>query len=258
MTIAEKLEKFCERYNISFKYLDVILDDPKVIPMIRGKSFEFYAAEVIEKLLNGYKVENPRGNSSVGQHDVDILVTEPNGKKHSIECKLSGKGLCKTTKDQTEIKIKCMRSRTLGEKAIDFYSKHWNVSKAFIEKHRDQYRPSDFEYVVTTIGNAFYTTTEGQYGWNPTEQQKEFLNSLGIKTQKQAYERLYFARSAELTSTNTVRTCVKKTCKDAECAFIPNYPIMIFKRGKTEPEPPWYSIGNLEADFKKNSKEITD
>ena len=254
MSIAEKLEKFCAKYNISFKFLDVILDDPKVIPMIRGKSFEFFAAEVLKKKLKGYKIENPRGNSSVGQHDVDILVIEPNGTKHSVECKLSGKGMCKVSKDKIQIKVKCMRSRTLGEKAIEFYAKHWGVSKAFIEKHRDQYRPSDFEYVITSIGNAFYTTSEGQYEWSPSEVQNKFLKSIGINNQEEAYEKLYFVKSEDLVSSELMRTCVKRTCTDKKCTFIPNYPIIEFKFGSKEPEHPWYSLDKLEESFKKNSK----
>ena len=41
LTWIEKLEIFGDRYNLNIEYLVEILDDPKVIPMIRGKSFEF-------------------------------------------------------------------------------------------------------------------------------------------------------------------------------------------------------------------------
>ena len=36
-------KKFCDRYDFNPRYLAESINDPKVIPMIRGKAFEFTA-----------------------------------------------------------------------------------------------------------------------------------------------------------------------------------------------------------------------
>ncbi len=37
----EKVKEYCEKYNIPVLYLAETLYEPKVVPMIRGKAFEF-------------------------------------------------------------------------------------------------------------------------------------------------------------------------------------------------------------------------
>lgn len=39
----QKIEEYCEKYNIPISYLAETLLEPKVVPMIRGKGFEFSA-----------------------------------------------------------------------------------------------------------------------------------------------------------------------------------------------------------------------
>jgi hypothetical protein len=41
--LADNLLKYCSKYNIPLEYLFEILEDQKVIPMIRGKSTEYNA-----------------------------------------------------------------------------------------------------------------------------------------------------------------------------------------------------------------------
>jgi hypothetical protein len=41
MTWIQSLINYCQEYNIPIEYLGDTLYDPKVVPMIRGKAFEF-------------------------------------------------------------------------------------------------------------------------------------------------------------------------------------------------------------------------
>jgi hypothetical protein len=48
---ANQIQLFCDTYNIPHQYLLEILQDPKVIPMIRGKAFEFSALVRLQHIL---------------------------------------------------------------------------------------------------------------------------------------------------------------------------------------------------------------
>ncbi len=248
--MSAKLKLFCNKYDISYDFLDVILEDPKVIPMIRGKSFEFFAAEQLKSLVpKDFSISNPRSNSSIGNHDVDIEIKTQRGDIHSVECKLASKGGCKITDTLIEIKVKCMRSRTLGERAFDFYSRHWEISRTLIENHKDQYRPSDFEYILTSIGNSFYSTgNDGLYFWNPSTKESKFLSTIGVNNKADAYKKLYIAKSSDVSCRNTPRYCMRRKCAGG-CGFIPNYPKIIFLPGNSKPESPWVEISDF--DFSK-------
>jgi len=49
---GDKLDRYCKKYNITIEHLFEILNDQKVIPMIRGKPTEFNAYEILKRLLN--------------------------------------------------------------------------------------------------------------------------------------------------------------------------------------------------------------
>lgn len=84
LTWIEKLEIFGDRYNLNIEYLVEILDDPKVIPMIRGKSFEFTVQSYLSEILSSqYQVTNPRLNPQAGFKDVDVCKAN---QFNRIEC----------------------------------------------------------------------------------------------------------------------------------------------------------------------------
>ncbi|NJR19112.1 MAG: XRE family transcriptional regulator, partial [Calothrix sp. CSU_2_0] len=91
MNWTDKLVKFCEEYNIPIEYLADVLSDPKVVPMIRGKAFEFSVAATLSRILNPeeWKVDKPIINSQLGLHDTDVRVTHLLTKKVlTVECKV--------------------------------------------------------------------------------------------------------------------------------------------------------------------------
>ena len=59
-----ELNEFCYEHNIPIEDLHLICDDPKVIPMIRGKAFEFSLARLLRENLPGtFEVSTPYMNA---------------------------------------------------------------------------------------------------------------------------------------------------------------------------------------------------
>ena len=276
-----KLEQFCYKYNIEIEFLSEILTDPKVIPMIRGKGFEFTTRSILSDLLSPdhYEVTNPRLNAQSGHKDVDVAIqNKVTDKVYSVECKLAAKGSFRWKKDQPPlIKVKCMRSRTLGEIAAKQKADLTKINYELLMLHNDQYVSHDFDFVVTSMANAFYETDQdGFFYWSPPEIAKPFLDKINIETQNDAFYKLYVAKSEHLsvngqnTTGGKIIECHKKRkksvvskavedkdqfirCQDilreigeTHCNFIPNYPIIYFNPNTGQPYPPWFEVQNIE------------
>jgi hypothetical protein len=259
-TWIERLQVVCDKYAISLEHLDYILEDPKVIPMIRGKAFEFAARDRIAGLLSeaNYKVSNPFINPQAGSDKLDVLIQQmSDNNTFRLECKLAKKGdfafkemTYKALPKQPfyRIKVKCMRSRTLGEKAAEITARRTGRSKEEHLIHSDQYLPKDFDFVVTTIANAFFQTDdEGYFVWQPGVAAEHFLALIGVNSPNTAFEKMYIARSRDLqVSTENGVKCTRKICPNKQaCGFIPNYPEMYFDAdGKVL--APWYPLESIE------------
>lgn len=259
MTWYNNIEKFCEFYNIPLEYLADVLQEPKVIPMIRGKAFEFSAMLALQRTLpkNEFKVTKTPMNAQFTSHDEDISVYHiPTNTNISVECKLAAKGRFKKLKSEYQIRVKCMRSRTVGKSVADKMEQIYEIPAATFLIHSDQYLPSDFDIVITSIGNAFYETdpeTE-QFKWEPTKEGIEFLKRLRGTNNNNlkdfAFFTLLLAPASKLAITESnyrehkVR-CTRRNCQNKQnCGFVPNYPIIHFAADSKTPKHPWVSIQN--------------
>ncbi|TAE33254.1 MAG: restriction endonuclease [Candidatus Kapaibacterium sp.] len=260
MNWKTKIEQYCDDYNIPIEYLADTLNDPKVIPMIRGKAFEFSVMIMLNNLLPSetWRAEKPILNPQLGSHDKDVVLTHlPTGKTVNIECKLAGKGkFTQTINGSTRIAVKCMRSRTLGAEMVADLAPKRGVAPEVLAIHNDQYMPADFDVVITSISNAFYQTNdESGFEWKPTPKQIQFLQKLNndksISDKDFAFFRMYAASSLELAvrKENGV-VCTRKKCRNKEdCGFIPNYPIMEFASEETRPIARWLPLEDSEKLF---------
>ncbi|BAY63069.1 hypothetical protein NIES22_31470 [Calothrix brevissima NIES-22] len=255
---SDKVQSFSQKYNIPIEYLAEILLDPKVIPMIRGKAFEYSVLIILSNILNKkeWQVNKVPMNAQYELHDEDITVTHiASSARIRIECKLAKKQGY-SSRDGKSIKVKCMRSRTLGDEKIKNLAPRLGLSEAVLKTHNDQYVDSNFDFVVTSIGNAFYRTDKstGLYEWKPTENELKFLKALYPSLSEDfnnpdfqrdlAFRKIYIAKSKDLTinSTNGI-TCTRKKCTNkTDCNFIPNYPIIKFNPETYKPFQPWYEI----------------
>lgn len=220
----------------------------KVVPMLRGIAFEFAAHDRLKELLPAqvWRVDKPIINAQSTIQDIDILVTHlPTSKQISIECKLAAKDSLKLSgQGRAQIRVKCMRSRTVGPRAAADLARRYrqqgqNVTKQAVLKHRDNYRDCDFNFVLTSVGNALWTTrkSDGMYVFEPKPRAINYCRQLLGKpnmeineVKKGMADYLLVAPSSRLKvcPENNIE-CRRKTCRKARtsrsCGFIPNYPI---------------------------------
>jgi hypothetical protein len=257
----QKVEEYCKKYNIPVFYLAETLYEPKVVPMIRGKAFEFSVMMALQKILpsNEWIVDKPMMNAQLGFHDVDVRVQHKKTNKIvRVECKLAKKGGYRFFNDgHSEIRVKCMRSRTLGPSKVKELAPKLKVSEKVLSVHNDQYLPADFDIVITSIGNAFYDTDSktGFFEWNPTKEGKEFLKKLGAKQENNlrdfAFNTMFVAKTEDLTIGNNGIICTRAQCKNKKhCGFIPNYPIINFDKKSNRPTNGWVGLEFSEKLFK--------
>ena len=249
-----KVKEYCENYNIPLDYLADTLYEPKVVPMIRGKAFEFSVMIALQSLLskNVWEVKKVPMNAQLGLHDTDVLVIhKPSGRKIRVECKLAKKGSSRLFPDGRKlISVKCMRSRTLGPSMVKSLAPRYGKSVKQLAVHNDQYLPNDFDIVITSIGNTFYRTNKqmGIFEWEPTEKEKQFLQSLSkdkIKNLKNfAFSKMFVSTSNNLViNRRTGIKCTRRKCSEKKkCGFIPNYPLIKFAPNTIEPNNDWFPL----------------
>lgn len=259
----QQVEEFCHRYNISISHLAQILHEPKVIPMIRGKGFEYSVMDTLQKILpsNEWRITKAALAEEASFHDTDIRVFHKRtGKVVRVECKLAKKQGYRLYPDgHSEVRVKCMRSRTLGNAKVKELAPKLGVDNKVLSIHNDQYLPSDFDIVITSIGNAFYRTDKatGLYEWKPNDREKRFLEKLQasdeISLKDMAYRLMFVARTKDLAAkSSTTITCTRKQCKNkTNCGFIPNYPIIYFDATTNRPTNNWVPISEAVNTFKR-------
>lgn len=251
----EKVKEYCEKYNIPAFYLAETLYEPKVVPMIRGKAFEFSAMMALQDILpkDEWQVDKPMMNAQTGFHDIDVrVIHKPTGKMVRVECKLAKKGGYKLSADEhSEIRVKCMRSRTLGPAKVKNLAPKLGVSEKVLAIHNDQYLPADFDIVISSIGNAFYTTDKKTrlFEWKPTQKEKEFLLKIGAHEKENlkdfAFQTMFVAKTEDLKIGNNGVICTRAQCKNKKaCGFIPNYPVIFFDKTTNLPKNGWVPIKN--------------
>ena len=262
----EKVKAYCEKYNIPVLYLAETMYEPKVVPMIRGKAFEFSVMMVLQGILpkNDWLVDKPMMNAQIGLHDIDVRVLHKRtGKIVRVECKLAKKGGYRMfTDEHSEIRVKCMRSRTLGTEKVKELAPKFGIPGKVLTIHNDQYLSADFDLVISSIGNAFYTTDKktGYFEWDPPQKGEDFLRKIGAfdkgSFQDFAFKSLYVAKTSDLKIGNNGVICTRAKCKNKKaCGFIPNYPVINFDKRTNKPTSGWVSIEQalgLVEDFVKS------
>jgi hypothetical protein len=265
-SILQELNEYCKKYDIPIEYLIDVISDLKVIPMIRGKAFEFSAAAKLKDILSqrAWRVEHLLLNAQQGTHDIDVAVERIKDKKQvKVECKLTKNDSFRIiSNDNCELRVKCMRSRTVSDnETATRMAQHYHIPREMILIHADSYRESDFDCVLTSIGNAFWISEEsGKYVFNGTREQYAILKRLFPQQfttfdnfQRETYNFILIACSKDLCVYTmngikcTRRKCAIKGTQD-NCGFIPNYPIINLKE-VAEGRSIWRTIDKAEKLF---------
>ena len=146
-TVEQQLDNYCYKYKIPKEYLFDILEDQKVVPMIRGKATEYQVYTKLKTILNPHEwvVSKLNINAQTGMHDEDVTIThQRTGVIIKVECKNASRGSMKMGTPRSRVKvphctIKCHKSRS-------------DLSKA--ETTNDRYLVGDFDIIISNLSNA--------------------------------------------------------------------------------------------------------
>lgn len=145
MQIYKSIQEYCSTYNIPQEHLLDILEDQKVLPMIRGKATEYIGAVVLKRTLDSrdWSVEKLNLNPQPGTRDEDISITHRRtGLRLKAETKNAVRGKFSLGTRQTRaahFSVKCHRSRSNFEHA-----------------YNDRYRVDEFDILLCNISNAIF------------------------------------------------------------------------------------------------------
>lgn len=241
---CDDLISYCNYFTLPLEHIAEAMSSLKVIPMIRGICFEYSVEDRLREVLplKDWKVEKPVINAQAAIQDIDVLVTHiPTNRKISIECKLTKNDSFQFKNGHSQVNVKCMRSRTTqSKKASEKLAERYNVPAIEILRHSDSYRREDFDFVITTLGNAFWKSNDdsGMYEFVLTGTNiaflREFFNDENLDAntlKKKTFDYMLIAESSNLAAIpNSPTSCTRKLCikegNHTSCGFIPNYPVI--------------------------------
>lgn len=145
--LGKDLVAYCKKYNIRLEDFFQILNDQKVIPMLRGKAAEYDAVFALRQILplQVWIVNKLNLNPQPGTFDQDIGVTHRRtGIQIIIETKSAVRGSMttgiRTRKHKVpHFNVKCHRSRS--NKSLPY---------------NDRYLATEFDVIVATPTNALF------------------------------------------------------------------------------------------------------
>lgn len=148
LSIFDNIKEYCEAYRIPLEHFMDILEDQKVLPMIRGKANEYIAKIVLERNLSrSWRVQKLNLNAQPGRVDEDIAITHARtGRRLKVEAKSAVRGSFRLGTPRTKInaphfKVKCHRSRS-------------NIKKS--KTTNDRYLVNDFDLIICNVSNALF------------------------------------------------------------------------------------------------------
>ena len=257
-TVIAQLKDYCNEHGLDFEMLAEVLNEPKVVPMVRGIGYEYVVINYLSKLLLGdtrFAAGKTIVNSqlTVKGSDAEIFDKQTN-KLIRLECKLAANGSFSLgTKGNSfpHCKIKIMRSRTLGEEMIRRVAENGVATIEELTAHKDSYLPDGFDFVITNLRNAFYITTEEDlFKFSPTEEQWHFLSNFANTSNRTEIDNFlkythFYIKATDLTPNGSHTSCNRRGCPNpTTCNFIPNYPI--FNMGGTRN---WKELKNIRNDL---------
>ncbi|MCY3859274.1 MAG: hypothetical protein OXG25_10265 [Gammaproteobacteria bacterium] len=141
------IREYCDTYNIPRENLLDILEDQKVLPMIRGKATEYIGAAVLKQVLDprDWSVDKLNLNPQPGSYDEDVSLTyKRTGDRLKAETKNAVRGSFSLGKPRGRFKVphfrvKCHKSRSHLTKATN-----------------DRYEVGDFDVLLCNVSNAVF------------------------------------------------------------------------------------------------------
>ncbi len=146
MRVYRSVREYCETYNIPRENLLDILEDQKVLPMIRGKATEYIGAAILRQALDprDWDVQKLNLNPQPGgAYDEDVSVTyRRTGTRLKAETKNAVRGSFSLGTRNTpapHFAVKCHKSRSHMGRATN-----------------DRYLVGDFDVLLCNVSNAIF------------------------------------------------------------------------------------------------------
>ncbi len=143
--VFASIKEYCQIYNVPRENLLDILEDQKVLPMIRGKATEYIGAAVLRQALDprDWDVQKLNLNPQPGTYDEDVSITyRRTGARLKAETKNAVRGkfsLGTRITKQPHFAVKCHKSRS-------------HLTK----KSNDRYEVGDFDLLLCNVSNAIF------------------------------------------------------------------------------------------------------
>ena len=141
------ITEYCRTYNIPRDNLLDILEDQKVLPMIRGKATEYVGAAFLRQVLDPreWLVEKLNLNPQPGRNDEDVSITfRRTGARLKAETKNAVRGSFKmgtTKRPGPYFNVKCHKSRS-------------NLSRQ--STTNDRYVVGEFDLLLCNVSNSIF------------------------------------------------------------------------------------------------------
>jgi hypothetical protein len=223
--LAEKLLKYCGKFNVPLEFLFEILEDQKVTPMIRGKAMEYNAFLLLDKILphTTWSVQKLNLNPQTGTSDEDITITH---RKTGIILKVESKSAVRGSITDGK------RSRILNVPHFNVKSHRSRSNIKLAGTSNDRYSVDTFDVLATNTSNAVF---EG----NTIGEHLEVVHNEPLK--QLLYEFYSVSNDEQLISAceNDWRYCIPKDI--AVNGFIPRTPYV-----KLEKDPNWKALSKIE------------
>jgi hypothetical protein len=225
--IGKRVEAYCRKYSIPLQHFFEILNDQKVIPMLRGKGMEYNAVLVLQQTLSSaWQVNKLNLAAQPGTPDQDIgLVHRRTGitliveSKSAVRGSISAGARSRLHKSIPHFKVKCHRSRS---------------NTKLLTQGNDRYTSDDFDIVVTNPSNSLYKG--GTIG-----EDLEVVDD--ISTLATLYNHYGVEDAADLivATAGDWRFAVSKEIAEPETKLIPRTPTVYLAN-----DPHWKSLTELE------------
>jgi hypothetical protein len=147
LQLGSTLTGYCKKFNVPVEHIFEILEDQKVVPMIRGKAMEYNLTLVLRQHLSpqNWNVEKLNLNAQSGAGDEDVSITHKRtGIRLRAESKSTKRGSMTSGIKSREIKqphflVKCHRSRSNKKLTTN-----------------DMYSVDSFDVILTNTSNAIF------------------------------------------------------------------------------------------------------
>lgn len=232
--VYNSITEYCNTYNIPRENLFEILEDQKVLPMIRGKATEYIGAVVLRKSLDPreWLVDKLNLNPQSTKSDVDVRITfKRTGAQLTAETKNAVRAsftLGTPTLKQPHFKVKCHRSRS-------------HLTK----KTNDRYILGDFDILLCNVSNAIFRGKSLERGL-------PLIDNVEVLTWLKNFYKATTDDALRRCTYDDWRVCLPHTIAEKDDT-IPRNP-----RIQMEDDPNWFTLDELTANLGTLIEQMSD